>query len=150
MRKIKRNQKKIWQQIISRQNQKMKRSNLRTQQRISRKSPRISKIKAESWRGNRGSVPHPILLGAHRYTTYGGVCALRGPLRGAVVSLRLTKGEATLPLRFASLHYPLVYFSEDIALKIRAPSSEKSVGLAPRGSPTRHTKPRTVRFSYGY
>lgn len=41
----------------------------------------------------------PCLQGAHRYTTGGGMCALRGLLRRALSVLRQPKGETTIPLR---------------------------------------------------
>jgi hypothetical protein len=67
---------------------------------------------------------HRDFLGAHRYTTGGGMCAkfhFDGLLRrgrrlrtGAVLQTAVAcrgqaKGNATLSLRSASLHYPFVY-----------------------------------------
>ena len=52
----------------------------------------------------------PNLFGAHRYTTVGGMCALRGVLQTAVACLRQSKGEMTFPLRCRNSTYPIVYF----------------------------------------
>ena len=52
----------------------------------------------------------PNLFGAHRYTTVGGMCALRGVLQTAVACLRQSKGEMTFPLRCRKRTYPIVYF----------------------------------------
>jgi len=42
-------------------------------------------------------VSHLFLIGAHRYTTIGGMCALRGPLRGADVCRGQPQGEKHFP-----------------------------------------------------
>ena len=51
----------------------------------------------------------PNLFGAHRYTIYDGMCALRGVLRTADCPWWAI-GEATLPLRCKERTYPFVYF----------------------------------------
>ena len=55
-------------------------------------------------------------IGAHRYTTIGGMCALRGPLRGADVCRGQPQGEKTFPLRYAGHTYPIVYFAIEILM----------------------------------
>ena len=52
----------------------------------------------------------PNLFGAHRYTTLGGMCALRGVLQTAVACRGQSKGEMTFPLRCGERTYPFVYF----------------------------------------
>ena len=52
----------------------------------------------------------PNLFGAHRYTTLGGMCALRGVLQTAVACVPQSKGEMTFPLRCRERTYPFVYF----------------------------------------
>ncbi len=69
---------------------------------------------------------HRDILGAHRYTTRGGMCVLRRPLHGAVVCRGQPKGEATLPLRCVRHTYPFVNFASADTLKDRASSSTKS------------------------
>lgn len=46
-------------------------------------------------------------IGAHRYTTIGGMCALRGLSCGIDVYLWQPKGEPTLPLGYAEHTYPI-------------------------------------------
>jgi hypothetical protein len=58
---------------------------------------------------------HRDFLGAHRYTTRGGMCVLRRLLQRAVVCQGQTKGETRLPLRFATLHYP--FNAEQVLIK---------------------------------
>lgn len=53
----------------------------------------------------------PHLWGAHRYTTGGGMCALRGLLRRALSVLQQPTGDATLPLRCKERTYPFVNFA---------------------------------------
>jgi hypothetical protein len=84
---------------------------------------------------------HRDFLGAHRYTTGGGMCAkfhFDGLLRrgrrlrtGAVLQTAVAcreqaKGNATLSLRSASLHYPFVHFAFVVAPKDRATTTTKS------------------------
>ena len=57
-----------------------------------------------------------FFIGAHRYTTIGGMCALRGPLRGADVCRGQPQGEKTFPLRYAGHTYPIVYFAIEILM----------------------------------
>ena len=71
---------------------------------------------------------HRDILGAHRYTTRGGMCVLRRPLHGAVVCRGQPKGEATLPLRCVIHTYPFVNFAFADTLKDRASASTKSKG----------------------
>ena len=52
----------------------------------------------------------PNLFGAHRYTTRGGMCALREVLQTVVVCVPQPKGEITFPLRCKERTYPIVYF----------------------------------------
>ena len=61
-------------------------------------------------------VSHLFLIGAHRYTTIGGMCALRGPLRGADVCRGQPQGEKTFPLRYAGHTYPTQYFAIEILM----------------------------------
>ena len=57
-------------------------------------------------------VFHPDFLGAHRYTTGGGIVRPAGGiLRTAVVCRGQPRGDATLPLRCAWHTYPYVYFA---------------------------------------
>ena len=77
---------------------------------------------------------HRDILGAHRYTTGGGICVLRRPLHGAVVCWEQPKGEATLPLRCVRHTYPFVNFASADTLKDRASPSTKSKGGFPRVS----------------
>lgn len=66
---------------------------------------------------------HRDFLGAHRYTTEGGMCALRGPLHGAgCLTLSAIRGNNLSP----SLRYPFMYFAYDEGLKSRPSSSTKS------------------------
>lgn len=74
-----------------------------------------------------GGLFSPNLFGAHRYTTVGGMCALRGckmssghllctdrsgaeNLQTAVACRGQAKGEMTFPLRCKRRTYPFVYF----------------------------------------
>lgn len=77
---------------------------------------------------------HRDILGAHRYTTIGGMCVLRRPLHGAVVCRGQPKGEATLPLRCVIHTYPFVNFASADTLKDRASPSTKSKSGFPRVS----------------
>ena len=77
---------------------------------------------------------HREILGAHRYTTRGGMCVLRRPLHGAVVCRGQPKGEATLPLRCVRHTYPFAYFASADTLKDRASPSTKSKGGFPKDS----------------
>ena len=77
---------------------------------------------------------HRDILGAHRYTTRGGMCVLRRPLHGAVVCRGQPKREVTLPLRCVRHTYPFVNFASDDTLKDRASPSTKSKGGFPRVS----------------
>ena len=66
---------------------------------------------------------HRDFLGAHRYTTEGGMCALRGPLHGAeCLTVSAIRGNNLSP----SLRYPFMYFASDEGLKSRPSSSTKS------------------------
>ena len=70
---------------------------------------------------------HRVFLGAHRYTTRGGMCALRGPLHGAgCLSSIAIRGNDLPP----SLRYPFIYFAFDEGLKISPSSSTKSASEA--------------------
>ena len=60
---------------------------------------------------NRAGFFHPTLWGAHRYTTRGGMCALRGLLQRALSVLRQPTGKPTLSLRCKERTYPFVYFA---------------------------------------
>ena len=77
---------------------------------------------------------HRDILGAHRYTTRGGMCVLRRPLHGAVVCRGQPKGEVTLPLRCVRHTYPFVNFASGDTLKDRASPSTKSKGGFPKVS----------------
>jgi hypothetical protein len=57
-----------------------------------------------------GGLFSPNLFGAHRYTTVGGMCALREVLQTAVAYRGQAKGEMTFPLRCKRRTYPFVYF----------------------------------------
>ena len=66
---------------------------------------------------------HRDFLGAHRYTTEGGMCALRGPLHGAgCLTVSAIRGNNLSP----SLRYPFMYFASDEGLKSRPSSTTKS------------------------
>ena len=97
----------------------------------------------------RHKVLHPDFLGAHRYTTARGgiVRPAGGVLRTAVVCLRQSKGEATLPLRCAGHTYPIVYFAAVEALKSRASPPTKSA-VCPRQFRVRDIR-YIARCSYG-
>ena len=70
---------------------------------------------------------HRDFLGAHRYTTEGGMCALRGPLHGAgCLTVSAIRGNNLSP----SLHYPFMYFASDEGLKSRPSSSTKFFKIA--------------------
>ncbi len=69
----------------------------------------------------------PNLLGAHRYTTRGGMCVLRRPLHGAgCLSSIAIRGNHLPP----SLRYPFIYFAFDEGLKVSPSSSTKSASEA--------------------
>ena len=66
---------------------------------------------------------HRDFLGAHRYTTRGGMCVLRRPLQGAgCLTPSAIRGNNLSP----SLRYPFMYFASVEALKSRASPSTKS------------------------
>ena len=70
---------------------------------------------------------HRDILGAHRYTTRGGMCVLRRPLHGAgCLSSIAIRGNDLPP----SLRYPFIYFAYDEGLKISPSSSTKSASEA--------------------
>ena len=70
---------------------------------------------------------HRDILGAHRYTTRGGMCVLRRPLHGAgCLSSIAIRGNDLPP----SLRYPFIYFAFDEGLKISPSSSTKSASEA--------------------
>ncbi len=49
----------------------------------------------------------PNLFGAHRYTIYDGMCALRGPLHGALSARGQPNGAPTVPRPVQRTHLPL-------------------------------------------
>ena len=74
---------------------------------------------------------HRDFLGAHRYTTGGGMCVLRRPLHGAGrLSPIVVRGNYISP----SLRYPLVHFASETGLKSRPVPSTKPVDGIPTGS----------------
>ena len=64
---------------------------------------------------------HPVLLGAHRYTTGGGTARPAGGL----LSATQPRGDAALPLRCARHTYPSVCAGADGGLNVRASPSIK-------------------------
>jgi len=73
-------------------------------------------------------VFHRDFLGAHRYTTGGGIVRpAGGVLRTAVVCLGQPRGDTTFPLRCAWHTYPYVYSALGEALKSRTSPGTKSV-----------------------
>lgn len=92
---------------------------------------------------------HRDFLGAHRYTISDGMCALRGPLHGAVALLRKSKGETTFPLRCRGRTYPLVYFASDETPKSGASSSTKSADFVNYTISVNHHTPMRARCCYG-
>jgi len=73
-------------------------------------------------------ILHRDFLGAHRYTTGGGIVRpAGGVLRTAVVCRGQPRGDTTFPLRCAWHTYPYVYFALGEALKSRASPGTKSV-----------------------
>ncbi len=79
-------------------------------------------------RGIPAQVFHRDFLGAHRYTTGGGIVRpAGGALRAAVVCRGQPRGDTTFPLRCAWHTYPYVYFALGEALKSRASPGTKSV-----------------------
>ena len=74
-------------------------------------------------RGRDTRTIHRDFLGAHRYTTRGGMCVLRRPLQGAgCLTPSAIRGNNLSP----SLRYPFMYFASVEALKSRASPSTKS------------------------
>ncbi len=88
----------------------------------------IMKMRSYTMREAETSIVfHRDFLGAHRYTTFGGICA---PC-GAYLAAMQPRGGATLPLRRAGHAYPLVYFACGESLKSRASPPTKSNGAIP-------------------
>ena len=66
---------------------------------------------------NQSKTIHRVFLGAHRYTTRGGMCVLRRPLHGAeCLPSVIIRGNNLSP----SLRYPIMHFAFVEALRCRA------------------------------
>ena len=81
----------------------------------------------------RTKVPktsHRDFLGAHRYTIYDGMCALRGVLQTAIACRGQSKGNTAFSLRCRGRTYPFAYFAFSEAPKSGALLSTKSADTA--------------------
>ena len=86
----------------------------------------LSKLRQVKMKSNRSAdqskTIHRDFLGAHRYTTRGGMCVLRRPLHGAgCLPSVIIRGNNLSP----SLRYPIMHFAFVEALRCRASTITK-------------------------